>query len=138
MARSTASAARPSSPIAGELRSPAHRSGVLYVADNSGVRRIGHRQRDDDAGRLADRRSAPSTATATTARFSLVNGLAVGPNGDVFVSDNANNAIRRIDAAGNVTTYAGVMGQARAPTARSRRRASTRRRKLAFAPDGTL
>ena len=63
-------------------------------------------------------------------------GLAVGPAGDVFVS--ADRAIRRIDSGGNVTTYAGVSGQFGSVDGP----ASTARfqfpRTLAFAPDGTL
>ncbi len=75
---------------------------------------------------------------ATTARFNRIFGLAVGPSGDVFAGDAGNNAVRRIDAAGNVTTYAGVMGQSShvdGPIATAR---FIGPRSLAFGPDGSL
>ena len=65
-----------------------------------------------------------------------MNGIAVGPGGNVFVADH--NAIRRIDGTGNVTTYAGVVGQAGivdGPVATARFQFPTT---LSFAPDGTL
>lgn len=43
------------------------------------------------------------------ARFSSPAGIAVG-GGNVYVSDRLNKAIRRVDLAGNVTTYAGALG----------------------------
>jgi hypothetical protein len=58
----------------------------------------------------------------TIARFQDTGGLSVGPSGDLFVADTFNNAIRRIDANGNTTTFANV----------------TRPTQLHFAPDGTL
>ncbi|MEO5793712.1 MAG: NHL repeat-containing protein [Rhodoferax sp.] len=72
------------------------------------------------------------------ARFQNVQGLAVGPGGDVFAADGFNAAIRRIDAAGNVTTFAGalgVSGTADGPAGVAR---FTQPRALAFAPDGSL
>lgn len=48
----------------------------------------------------------------TAARFSYtVDALITGAGGELFAADNSNRAIRRIDAAGNVTTYAGALGQ---------------------------
>jgi sugar lactone lactonase YvrE len=112
-------------------------AGVLYAADDYGVRRIG--------ANSAVTMLAGSTATfgavngnATTARFNRIFGLAVGPSGDVFAGDAGNNAVRRIDAAGNVTTYAGVMGQSGqvdGPIATARFASP---RMVAFGPDGSL
>lgn len=84
-------------------------TGVLYVGDDYGVRRIG----TDNAVTFL----AGSTATfglidgnATTARFNRVFGLAVAPgNNSVFAADLT--AVRSVDLAGNVSTYAGVLGQ---------------------------
>jgi hypothetical protein len=114
-------------------------SGVIYVRDQTSIKRI-------DAG--------GSAATFTgftdvfgrgavdgppgTARFGFFQGLAVAPNGDVIVSDTTNNAIRRVDAAGNVTTFSGIMGQqgtADGPAGTARYDAPMG---LARAPDGTL
>ena len=38
-------------------------------------------------------------------------GIAVNNTGEIFVSDYGNNRIRKIDSAGNVSTYAGNGGQ---------------------------
>jgi sugar lactone lactonase YvrE len=113
-------------------------SGVIYVGDLHCVRRIGT---DNATTFLAGSCTAFTAAvdgSAASARFGTVNGLAVGPNGDVFVADATSNAIRRIDAAGNVTTYMGVLGQAgtadgSVATARLKFPSS-----VAFAADGAL
>ncbi len=110
-------------------------AGALYVTDNYAVRRIG----TDNvvtfvAGSYTD--VGNNDGSATTARFFDMNGIAVGPGGNIFVADH--NAIRRIDGAGNVTTYAGVVGQfaiVDGPVASARFQFPTT---LAFAPDGTL
>lgn len=85
-------------------------AGVLYVGDRNGVRRIG-------AGNvttlLAGSPAEPGAVNgnAATARFNEVFGLAAGSGGIVYVGDAVNHAVRRIDAAGNVSTIAGVIGQ---------------------------
>lgn len=53
-----------------------------------------------------------SDANGTAAQFNQPRGLATSANGDVYVADSGNHAIRRIDTAGNVTTVAGVPGEA--------------------------
>ena len=73
---------------------------------------------------------------ATTARFFALGGVAVGPSGDVFVSDN--HAIRRIDSAGNVSTYAGAMGQAGDVDGAAASARFLAPGALAFGPDGAL
>ena len=110
-------------------------AGAIYVTDNYAVRRIG----TDNvvtfvAGSYTD--VGNNDGSATTGRFFDLNGIAVGPGGNVFVADH--NAIRKVDAAGNVTTYAGVTAQAGivdGPAASARFQFPTT---LAFAPDGTL
>jgi sugar lactone lactonase YvrE len=120
-----------------DLAATSDSTGVLYVSDGSAVRRIG----TDNAVTLVAGDVSTFGAVdgnKTTARFNRIKGLAVGPSGDVFAGDFANNAIRRIDPAGNVTTYAGVMGQSGqvdGPIATAR---FTSPGSLAFAPDGSL
>lgn len=110
--------------------------GVLYVGDSFGVRRIGL---DNTTTLFAGSRSTAGAVdgNAGTARFGAIWGLAVKPGGDVFVGDS-NNAVRRVDAAGNVSTHAGVMGQSGStdgPIAAAR---FTAPKQIAFAPDGAL
>ena len=109
--------------------------GTTYVTDNYGVRKIAA----DGTTSLFAGSYAATGATdgnAATARFFSLQGLTVGPAGDVFVSDS--HAVRRIDSAGNVTTYAGSTLQAGdldGPAASARFTAPTT---LAFGPDGAL
>ncbi|MDX2013471.1 MAG: carboxypeptidase regulatory-like domain-containing protein, partial [Myxococcaceae bacterium] len=56
-------------------------------------------------------------APARAARFSGIDGLAVAPNGDVYIADTSNQRIRRVEAStGVVTTVAGT-GSTGVPTA---------------------
>lgn len=110
-------------------------AGAIYVTDNYAVRRIG----TDNvvtlvAGSYTDFDEV--NGSATTARFFEPNGVVVGPGGNIFVADH--RTIRKIDTAGNVTTYAGAFFQAGivdGPAASARFQFPTA---LAFAPDGTL
>ena len=60
------------------------------------------------AGSPGDRGSTDGTGAA--ARFYLPSGIAVGPDGFVYVADSANNALRKISPAGVVSTLAGSPG----------------------------
>lgn len=46
-------------------------------------------------------------AAGKHARFNRPTGMAVGKNGEVYISDTGNHVIRKIDKNGKVTTYAG-------------------------------
>jgi sugar lactone lactonase YvrE len=82
-------------------------SGTVYVADtgNNLIRKI------TAAGvvtTLAGSGRAGSTnATGTAASFDTPYGVAVDSSGTLYVSDTGNNLIRKITAAGVVTTLAG-------------------------------
>ena len=112
-------------------------AGNFIIAEGSAVSRVGTDNRLSVlAGSVTE--FAAVNGNAATARFNTAAGLAIGPGGDVFVGDLGNNAIRRIDAAGNVSTYAGVMGQSGVvdgaiATARFRLPGQ-----IAFGPDGAL
>lgn len=43
----------------------------------------------------------------TKAAFRDMHNVAIGPDGSYYISDHANHAIRRVDRAGNISTYAG-------------------------------
>ena len=80
---------------------------TVYVADrgNNRVRAIAGGQVKLHAGSGT---AAFLDGPSGTARFYYPEGIAVDPvSGDVFVADTYNNRIRRIDANGNVTTFAG-------------------------------
>ena len=82
-------------------------SGNVYVVDNSNhmIRKI------DSAGvvtTLAGSTTSGSTdGTGIAASFYYPAGVAVDGSGNLYVADNGNNMIRKIDSAGVVTTLAG-------------------------------
>lgn len=81
-------------------------NGVVYVADsyNQRIRRIAL---DGTVTTLAGNGIGGSAdGTGSAAQFSIPNGIAVGPDGMVYVSDYGNNRLRRITPAGEVTTLA--------------------------------
>lgn len=86
-------------------------SGNLYVADtgNSTIRKI---SATGDVTTLAGVAGShgSSDGAGSAARFSAPNGIAVDTAGDLYVADTANNTVRKISAAGMVTTLAGTPG----------------------------
>ena len=98
---------------AAQLRSPEavalDDGGNLYIADtgNARVRRV------DTAGTIA---TLAGTGTkgfsgdggaAAAARLGAPGGLAIGPDGSLYVSDTTNHRVRRIDGHGTITTVVG-------------------------------
>jgi sugar lactone lactonase YvrE len=85
--------------------------GSLYFTDQTNhVRRI-------DAGVVTTIAGGPgkdghggfADGSGEDALFRSPTGIAVGPDGSVFIADAQNGRVRRIDTAGNVTTIAGTM-----------------------------
>ena len=112
-------------------------AGVIYAGDRYAVRRISTGNVTTTLAGSAINAGAVNGAGAV-ARFGSVFGLAVAAGGDVFVGDSVNNVVRRIDSVGNVTTYAGVIGQSASvdgATAVARFRFPGQ---LVIAPDGAL
>lgn len=76
---------------------------------------------------------------ATQASFDGPNGLAVAPDGSVFIADTGNHRIRRIDPDGTITTVAGTgdngFGGDGGPAARAEIGSP---RDVALAPDGGI
>ncbi|HLX70911.1 MAG TPA: hypothetical protein VKV04_14890 [Verrucomicrobiae bacterium] len=56
--------------------------------------------------------SGTNNATGTAAQFNGPNGVAADTNGNVFVADTQNDAIRQIAPGGVVTTFSGILGVA--------------------------
>ncbi|MDT4912094.1 MAG: hypothetical protein QOC66_1222, partial [Pseudonocardiales bacterium] len=59
------------------------------------------------AGSLAGGGSSGDGGPATSARLDLPSGLAFDPAGNLYIADHENNRVRRVDAAGTITTFAG-------------------------------
>jgi len=83
------------------------KQGNLYVADygNNEIRKI------DTAGNVTTYAGTGQpgfgNGSATTATFKNPSGVSIDNHGNLFVTDQGNNAIRMIDPNGNVTTVAG-------------------------------
>ena len=85
-------------------------AGNLYIADSyeHTIRRV------DGAGTILTiagtglRGFSGDGGPATQARFYSPTGIAVGPGGVIYIADRVNNRIRKIDAAGVVSTIAGT------------------------------
>ena len=89
--------------------------GVLFVSDrdNHAVRR---RDAQGNVTTLAgDGTPGFADGTGISARFSSPWGIALGKDGVLWVSDTGNDRIRKLDPAGNVTTFAGGDGSLEAP-----------------------
>ncbi|MEA3210598.1 MAG: hypothetical protein QOE70_3655 [Chthoniobacter sp.] len=87
-------------------------NGSVYVADthNHTIRKISAAGVVTTlAGSAGNDGSADGTGGA--AQFYAVNGVAVDANGTVYVADGGNSTIRKISAAGVVTTLAGTAGK---------------------------
>jgi sugar lactone lactonase YvrE len=86
-------------------------AGNVFIADtaNAAIRRL------SPAGIVTTVAGMPGVygrddGTGSGARFSQPNGLASDRQGNIYVADSGNVAIRRIDPSGVVTTIAGRMG----------------------------
>ena len=82
-------------------------SGTLYVTDNLTIRRI---TADGTVTTLAGSANqfGLTDGTGAAARFYGPFGIAIGPDGDLYVADTV--SVRRVTSAGVVTTYAGGGG----------------------------
>lgn len=84
--------------------------GNLYIADrdNNTVRKIA-KNSDEITTLLGNNRlSGYINGPANIARLNYPWKIAADNNGNIFVADGGNSAIRKIDNSGNVTTYAGT------------------------------
>jgi sugar lactone lactonase YvrE len=85
-------------------------AGNVYVADagNHAIRKI---TPAGEVSTLAGNGSGGSAdGTGTAARFNIPSGLAVDAAGTLYVADSINNTVRKVTAAGVVTTLAGIAG----------------------------
>ncbi len=86
---------------------------LLYVADpdNGVIKSLavdsGSKNFALVAGRVGHSGFSGEGIAATEAVFNAPEGVAVGPDGDLYIADTKNNRIRRVDASGAVTTVMG-------------------------------
>ena len=85
-------------------------SGNLYIADTSN-----HRIRKVDSSGIITTFAGTGTAgfsgddgSATAAQLSSPRGVAVDGSGNLYIADNSNHRIRKVDTAGMITTVAGT------------------------------
>ncbi|USX18447.1 gluconolaconase [Oxalobacteraceae bacterium OTU3REALA1] len=93
--------------------------GVVYVTDtyNDRIRRVAP---NGDVTTIAGgSRAGKADGPAAQALFDLPTGLAVAANGDLYIADTGNNAIRKLDKNGVVTTVAEAKEGERASLLRS-------------------
>lgn len=113
--------------------------GTIFVADNQNhaIRRIAT---NGVVTTLAGLLGTPGSAdgSRTTARFDSPTGLALGPDGAIYVSDTGNHTVRRITANGVVTTLAGFAGNADYADGSATSARFNQPLGLAVAPDGTV
>src|SRR6266849_464960 len=82
-------------------------AGNLYLADGTHVRKV------DTAGIIITvagtgaRGNGGDGGPATSAQFRGINGMAVDRAGNLYIADTSNQRIRKVDAAGIITTIAG-------------------------------
>jgi sugar lactone lactonase YvrE len=116
--------------------------GNIYVTDtrNNRIRKIAP---DGTVTTLAghgraDVSNGPRFANGARATFNVPTGIAVGPDGNVYISDTLNNLIRLMTPDGAVKTFAGSGVGDRSDAVNPLRAGFSYPRGLAFAPDGAL
>ena len=116
-------------------------AGNVYIADppNQRIRRV------DTTGRITTVAGTGSSGyngdgmPATSARLNYPKGVEIGPDGLLYIADNNNHRVRRVDAGGVIHTVAGtgssgLSGDGGAATAAR----LAEPRNIAFGPDGSL
>jgi len=81
--------------------------GTLYVADNNN-HRIRKILPDGTVSTLAGSTSGYADGIAAAAKFNTPSGVAIGPDGNIYVADRGNHSIRKVTPEGVVTTVAGT------------------------------
>jgi len=98
------------------------KDGTIYVADAGESNRIRKISPDGNVTTLAGGSEGFADGVGSAASFNTPSALALGPGGDLFVADTANNRIRKISPDGHVSTVAGdgTAGYVDGPAARAR------------------
>ncbi|HVL68736.1 MAG TPA: hypothetical protein VM364_15845 [Vicinamibacterales bacterium] len=89
--------------------------GTICVADGAGAHRIRRLAPDGTVSTLAGGEEGFADGAGASARFDTPSGLAVAPDGSLIVADTGNDAVRRVTAAGVVSTLAAPGSGLRGP-----------------------
>src|SRR5262245_37760064 len=81
--------------------------GTIFVADAGHADRIRRVMPDGRVSTIAGEIAGFRDGIGSSAAFSTPSGIALGPDGTLYVADTGNNAIRRITPDGSVSTLAG-------------------------------
>jgi DNA-binding beta-propeller fold protein YncE len=86
--------------------------GAIYIADAGDTNRIRRLGTDGWLSTFAGGAyEGLRDARGTEAAFHSPSGLAIAPDGTLYVADTGNHAIRRVSPTGTVTTFAGAAGR---------------------------
>ncbi|MCM3038592.1 S-layer homology domain-containing protein [Paenibacillus motobuensis] len=87
-------------------------SGNLYIADkgNHRIRKVDTSGTISTVAGTGDRGYSGDGGDATSAQLNSPFGVAVDHNGNLYISDTFNHRIRKVDAAGKISTIAGTDG----------------------------
>ncbi len=83
------------------------RDGTLYVADGGDSNRIRTIRRDGSVATLAGASEGFADGIGAAASFHTPSGIAIDDDGNLYVADTGNHAIRKVTPAGVVSTVAG-------------------------------
>ncbi len=83
------------------------KDGTIYVADAGESNRIRKISPDGSVTTLAGGREGFADGVGAAASFNTPSALVLGPDGNLYVADTANNRIRKITPEGQVSTVAG-------------------------------
>ncbi len=85
-------------------------SGNIYIADytNNRVRKVDASGNISTVAGTGVAGYSGDGGLATSAQLKNPNGLAVDSSGNIFISDQTNNRVRKVDASGNISTVAGT------------------------------
>jgi sugar lactone lactonase YvrE len=115
-------------------------AGNMFVADT-----YNHRVRRIDRNRIittvaGNGRAAYAGDGGPAVRASLDNpqGIAVGPDGSLFIADTYNHVVRRVDPKGTITTFAGTEGGLAGDGGPANRAQLSLPQAVAPAPDGSV
>jgi len=84
--------------------------GAVYIADslNNRIVRVGTEGRLTSVAGIGQRASTGDNGPATAAAVNQPAGIAIGSGGNIYLSELGGNRVRRINASGIITAYAGT------------------------------